>query len=155
MRVAVHLLTRDPAERSDRGRRLVVAPAVVRNGGQQTSVVLRDMSATGALIETSADFEVGVSVVFGVAGMHRVDAVIVRRSGSLFGLRFAQPISEADVIAAGTANLVHFPTLKERRTPISELTVDPLPPRACFLVIVGSSALLWAGILAVIASLGR
>lgn len=100
-----HLLAHiaEPAESADRRRmqrrtqRLDVA---ARTATAESAVVIRDLSRTGLLIETDADFEVGETFILILPEIGAAPARIVRADGKRFGCEFLSPIPASAVSAA-------------------------------------------------------
>lgn len=78
-------------------RARVLLSAVLRTGLGDTPVRLRDMSSTGALIETGKALPVGTEVLF-IRGATMVPARIAWAGPGKLGIQFAEPIDEAELL---------------------------------------------------------
>lgn len=92
----------DPS--ADRGRdaarhHLQLSAEIVA-GGSEAKVLIHNLSATGLLIETSLDLDVGDEFEVELPRSASALAQIVWRGDSYFGCQFAEPLPEAVVSAA-------------------------------------------------------
>ncbi|WP_085217729.1 PilZ domain-containing protein [Allosphingosinicella indica] len=78
-------------------RARVLLSAVLRTGLGDTQVRLRDMSSTGALIESGKPMPVGSEVIF-IRGATAVPARVAWAGHGKLGIEFAEPIDEAELL---------------------------------------------------------
>ena len=100
-----HLLAHiaEPAETADRRRmrrRTLRLDVAARTATTESAVVIHDLSRTGLLIETDADFEVGETFVLILPEIGAAPARIVRADGKRFGCEFLSPVPASAVSAA-------------------------------------------------------
>lgn len=69
-------------------------------GGGAEDVTIRDLSLTGALLETSVPMLVGAAFEFELPQAGKIDATVVWNSGEFYGCQFNLPISPAALSAA-------------------------------------------------------
>jgi transcriptional regulator with XRE-family HTH domain len=74
------------------------------DGQQGTAVIIHNLSATGMLIETTSDLEIGQRIAVILPEAPDCTAAIVWRSGALAGCRFDRPLSRAALSAAQLRN---------------------------------------------------
>lgn len=65
-----------------------------------TDVLIRDMSRTGLLIETTGSLSEGETIELELAGNAPIRAIVRWHSGQFFGCQFETPVSDAVVSAA-------------------------------------------------------
>jgi transcriptional regulator with XRE-family HTH domain len=92
---------RKPGEKraAARKRLRLVAPGL-RAGGETGEVLVRDLSATGMLLESAEPLAEGESLAIELPRSGSHDARVVWSSGELYGFRFARPLSPAALSAA-------------------------------------------------------
>lgn len=78
--------------------RLVSDGAVPSSAGAR--VIIRDLSVSGLLIESSAPLSVGEQLVLSLPEAGATEAIVVWDSGRYFGCKFTKPIANAAVSAA-------------------------------------------------------
>ena len=83
--------------RRDCRRSKVMLSAIMMTGAAEVPVIIRDISANGALISTPVAPPVG-SYVTVRRGVVCVLAQVVRQTGSRLGLRFRESIDEASLL---------------------------------------------------------
>ena len=88
----------EPADHRSRRRVHVLFPATIDADGQRWDVRLRNLSCTGALVETDAPLAPEAALVFTRAGATRPGKVVWTRSGRM-GLTFDQPFTDQEVAA--------------------------------------------------------
>jgi hypothetical protein len=88
----------EAADHRARRRVHVLLPATIDAEGWRWDVRLRNLSCTGALVESGAPLAPGVAIVFARGSVTRTGAVIWARNRRL-GLAFDQPLTETEVAA--------------------------------------------------------
>lgn len=83
--------------RREHGRSRVMLAAVMMTGAAEVPVVIRDISATGALIQTPVAPQVGSYVTLR-RNVVCVVAQVVRQDGNRIGLQFRELIDEASLL---------------------------------------------------------
>jgi len=81
-------------------RRLRLTSKGTTAAGGATEVLIYDLSATGLLLETSAEIPLGEIITVEVPLAGKIPATVVWKGGNLFGCRFHKPISTAALSAA-------------------------------------------------------
>lgn len=99
-------------KRSSKRARVLLA-ATLRTSNGELSVRLRDLSHSGALIESPQSVPSGEEVVF-VRGSTIVPARVAWSSGQRIGLEFLHPIDETEVLVH-VSKTAHRPSEKFRR----------------------------------------
>ena len=91
----------EAAERrgSARRRLWLVSEGMIPSSAR-ARVVIRDLSLTGLLIESSAPLSVGEQLSVDLPQAGAVEAIVMWDSGRYFGCKFTRPISAAAVSAA-------------------------------------------------------
>lgn len=74
------------------------------DGQQGTAVIIHNLSATGMLIETTSDLDIGQRIAVTLPEAPDCTATIVWRSEALAGCRFDRPLSRAALSAARLRN---------------------------------------------------
>lgn len=74
------------------------------DGDEGTSVIIHNLSATGMLIETASNLDIGQRIAVTLPEMPDCTATIVWRSEALAGCRFDRPLSRAALSAARLRN---------------------------------------------------
>lgn len=74
------------------------------DGDEGTSVIIHNLSATGMLIETASNLDIGQRIAVTLPEMPDCTATIVWRSEALAGCRFDRPLSRAALSAAQLRN---------------------------------------------------
>lgn len=101
MAILAQLQEADSSERRGAARRrLQLETAGASEATPNIRVVIHDLSVSGLLLETFAQFSVGERIELQLPEAGAAEALIVWNSGRYFGCRFAQPISTAAVSAA-------------------------------------------------------
>lgn len=101
MAILAQLQEADSSERRGAARRrLQLETAGATEVTANIRVVIHDLSVSGLLLETFAQFSVGERIEVQLPEAGPAEALIVWNSGRYFGCRFAQPISTAAVSAA-------------------------------------------------------
>ena len=100
-----HLLAHiaEPTETADRRRtqrRTLRLDVPARTTSAESAVVIRDLSRTGLLIETDADFELGETFILILPEIGAAPARIVRVDEKRFGCEFLSPIPASAISAA-------------------------------------------------------
>lgn len=154
-----HLLAHiaEPAETADRRRmqrRILRLDVAARTATVESAVVIHDLSRTGLLIETDADFEIGETFVLILPEIDAAPARIVRVNGKRYGCEFLSPVPASAVSAA----LLKTPCDTDDGTmprPTYAQSADGLyaPPPARALPFKAVTALFTAAILLVILAL--
>ena len=139
-------------------------------------VVVHDLSATGLLIEATADLQTGDRLEVDIPGAGGAEAVVVWRSGHYFGCEFPRPIPKAALSAASLrsaprpqpeepAGPLSLPLSQPTARPVVEFgyapahhgsglegprSSDALSPKRKLLVLLGLSLAGWAVIALVV-----
>lgn len=87
------------SQRSER-RRSFRRALKIGTGGIEDGVTIRDLSLTGALLETSVPMLVGSTFEFELPQAGKVDATVVWTSGEYYGCQFDLPIAPSALSAA-------------------------------------------------------
>ena len=93
----------EPVETSDRRRttrRTLRLDVAARSSTAESAVVIRNLSRTGLLIETDADFVMGETFILVLPELGAAPARIVRSEGRLFGCEFLSPVPASAISAA-------------------------------------------------------
>lgn len=93
----------EPVETTDRRRttrRTLRLDVAARSSTAESAVVIRNLSRTGLLIETDADFVVGETFILVLPELGAAPARIVRSEGRLFGCEFLSPVPASAISAA-------------------------------------------------------
>jgi hypothetical protein len=110
MAILAQLHEADASERRGAARRrLQLETHGATQAAAQIRVVIHDLSVSGLLIETIAQFSVGERLQVQLPQAGAAEALIVWNSGRFFGCRFVQPISTAAVSAALLLSPGHSP----------------------------------------------
>jgi hypothetical protein len=120
MPLIAHFEELEPAERRRAARRalkLGIGPKDLEMGVEQ--VMIRDLSLTGALLETSLPMLVGAIFEFELPDAGLVEAEIVWCSGEYYGAQFSLPITPAVLSAALLQAQPRSP--QEMHDPLAEL----------------------------------
>lgn len=95
-------------ERRDERRTLMLETSGSLPSGEQSNVLVHNISGTGLLLETSLSLDSGEALVIDLPEAGKVGARVVWRSGILFGCQFDEPLSIGPLSAiqlAGSAPL--------------------------------------------------
>lgn len=144
------------AEARSSDRRDVDIDATIRDQHERpVDVTVTNLSRAGFAVEAAIDLPVDHELAIGIAGVGIRPATVVWRAGQLYGCRFTRALTPSDFERALIAENVVAADFAPRPTgaqPELEAAAMfrpeyklPLPAR--FAVIVGSSALLWSGII--------
>jgi len=144
------------AEARSIDRRDVDIDATIRDqNARPVDVTVTNLSRAGFAVEAAIDLPVDHELAIGIAGVGIRSAAVVWRAGQLYGCRFTRPLTPAEFERALVADSVVTADFAPRPTggqpelePAAMFQPEyklPLPAR--FAVIVGSSALLWSGII--------
>ena len=87
------------SQRSER-RRSFRRALKLGSSGAEDGVTIRDLSLTGALLETSVPMLVGSTFEFELPQAGKVDATVVWTSGEYYGCQFDLPIAPSALSAA-------------------------------------------------------
>jgi transcriptional regulator with XRE-family HTH domain len=118
--MAISALLQDFGEpRAPRRRLQLTIPGELASG-EATSVVVRNISATGLLLESPIALAPGETIAIELPQAGLIQARIVWNSGNMFGCQFAMPISAAALSAA---------MLRGAPSPEMEPQADLLPRR--------------------------
>ena len=93
----------EPVETTDRRRttrRTLRLDVAARSSTAESAVVIRNLSRTGLLIETDADFVMGETFILVLPELGAAPARIVRSEGRLFGCEFLSPVPASAISAA-------------------------------------------------------
>ena len=117
-------------------------------------VLIHDLSATGMLIETSADLATFEQLQLDLPEVGKTVATVMWNSGRYFGCEFHRPIPKAAISAALLQSPFEQPaaalpaaTQQDEIDDESEVEDDRFPLGVRLRVILGSSLVLWALIL--------
>ncbi|MCL9983440.1 MAG: helix-turn-helix domain-containing protein [Erythrobacter sp.] len=102
--MAIKALIDQPApglgQRTAMRRALRLETSGVLPGGQEANVTVHNISVSGLLLETGLDLPNGETLSLDLPEAGIVEAVIVWRSGQLYGCAFSAPLSPAALAAA-------------------------------------------------------
>lgn len=104
------------SQRSGMRRDLRLEASGMLPGGQDANVTVHNISVTGLLLETGVDLVSGETLSLTLPEAGVVEAVIIWRSGQLYGCAFSAPLSPAAIAAAQLQGL-----------PVSEAGPMPAP----------------------------
>lgn len=104
------------SQRSGMRRDLRLEASGMLPGGQDANVTVHNISVTGLLLETGVDLVSGETLSLALPEAGVVEAVIIWRSGQLYGCAFSAPLSPAAIAAAQLQGL-----------PVSEAGPMPAP----------------------------
>lgn len=136
----------DDNRRSDQ-RTEINRSAVLRFGGGAYDILVADLTREGCRITTSLDLEPGSLVTLGFAGIGHTVGRVVWRDGQSFGCLFEADLPSGAVTAATLNNVDRLHGLVSVSTPVGPQDVKWSRGRQLTLI-VGSSAVLWAAIIA-------
>ncbi|WP_022685065.1 PilZ domain-containing protein [Sphingomonas phyllosphaerae] len=149
------LLPSDSDDRRSAERQSINQPSTLRDErAQATDVYVRDLSETGFSVATDSRLELGSTVTIGLPGRGRATARVVRQVAGGYGCEFVEALGRAEVMQTfrgGT--VIHMTTSAPVIAPFPEIEIRRLPGAVRLGVILGGSALLWAAVIGVIASL--
>jgi len=150
------LFVHNGADARQSDRRAVDSLSTLRAHSLAADVHVTDLSRTGCAIVSSADLPLGTEISIGLVGFGAFDAQIVRRDGETYGCEFAEPIS-ADIVAnAFTASNVIAtpiaPMFEEAARAVAEPEAQRWSPALRMMLVIGSSAALWYGIVSLAVS---
>jgi hypothetical protein len=149
------LLPSDSDDRRSAERQAINQPSTLRDeAARATDVYVRDLSETGFSVATDSRLEIGSTVTIGLPGRGRATARVVRQVTGGYGCEFVEALGRAEVMQTfrgGT--VIHMTTSGPMVAPLPEPEIRRLPGAVRLSVILGGSALLWAGIVAAIARL--
>ena len=134
----------------------VEVDATVRAASAQPlDASVSDLSETGFCARLDQDLPIGSEISIGLPGVGVLEACVVRTVGDSYGCRFLVPLTPAALERApSTQTIVAFPAPASPWSPVPAATgavardPDKLSGWMSLSIIVGSSALLWAGIIA-------
>lgn len=140
----------DPAGARAADRVALDRPATVRDGDQLAyDAVVRDISATGCLVECDAPVDVGALLSVGLAGIGRMPAHVVRVGDRLLGCAFDRPLAADELVIAGRIETVVRAPLPwdGQRQPIeTEVAAPRWPPAARLALMLAGAATGWTAI---------
>jgi hypothetical protein len=149
------LLPSDSDDRRSAERQAINQPSTLRDErSRATDVYVRDLSETGFSVATDSRLEIGSTVTIGLPGRGRATARVVRQVTGGYGCEFVEALGRAEVMQTfrgGT--VIQMTTSAPVIAPLAEPEIRRLPGAVRLGVIVGGSALLWVGIVGVIARL--
>lgn len=93
----------NPAETTDRRRterRMLRLDVTAQSSSSESAVIIHDLSRTGLLIETDADFAIGETFLLVLPELGATPARVVRSDGSRFGCEFLSPVPASAISAA-------------------------------------------------------
>ncbi|WP_294198405.1 PilZ domain-containing protein [uncultured Sphingomonas sp.] len=149
------LLPSDSDDRRSAERQPINQPSTLRDHeARATDVYVRELSETGFSVATDARLEIGSTVTIGLPGRGRASARVVRQVSGGYGCEFVEALGRAEVMQTFRGGTVIQLTASAPFTPaLPEPEIARFPGAVRLGVIVGGSALLWAGIIKAIASL--
>lgn len=156
--MAVHavLVSRFDDDRRAAPRQDVNRASTLRDESSYASdVQVRDLSETGFSVETPVPLAIGSTVSIGLPGHGRATARVVRPvEAGCYGCEFATPLTQAALARMFDGDTVVQLSVADP-LPAAGVGEDArrLPGAVRLLAIVGGSALLWAGIIALAARL--
>lgn len=149
------LLPSDSDDRRSAERQPINQPSTLRDhASRATDVYVRDLSETGFGVATDSRLEIGSVVTIGLPGRGRATARVVRQVPGGYGCEFVEALGRAEVMQTfrgGT--VIQMTSSAPIEHPLPEPDVARLPGAVRLGVIVGGSALLWAGLVKAVASL--
>ena len=98
MAVAARIESPAKSDRRSESRRKIHLESALAGSGSE--VLIHDISATGALLETEARLEPFEMLHFHLPEAGETEAVVVWSSGHFFGCEFTKPISKGAISAA-------------------------------------------------------
>jgi hypothetical protein len=135
-------VSREPRER------LLVDTTVRTTDAMPLDASLFDVSRSGCLLSVNADIGIGSVISIGISGIGRVDALVLRNDGDLYGCQFLQMlpnkfvdiIRQSDTVVKFTGMSIPHPAAFDNEMP------EPNRRYAAFCVIglFGFSCALWA-----------
>lgn len=143
--------TRRAGERFD-----TEARSTLRSGASAPiDVVVDQVSRSGCHIVTAETVDVGEIITLGIAGLGRVEALVVRRTPSGYGCAFISHVPESLLREVGVESPVLAIGAEAGRSvydpEIEPPDIEKYPVRTRFLVIVGFCVLSWICIISFIA----
>jgi hypothetical protein len=135
----------------------VEVDATVRAAAAQPiDATIADVSETGFRAWIEQEVPIGAEISIGLPGVGVIEACVVRREGNDYGARFLVPITPAAIAKAMSAEtVVAFPAVAPpvdyvtgHDSALRVRTDDKLPGWMSLSIIIGSSAVLWGGIIA-------
>ncbi|GAA4222817.1 hypothetical protein GCM10022253_32180 [Sphingomonas endophytica] len=155
MLIPAILLPSDSDDRRTAERQPINQPSTLRDArSTATDVYVRDLSETGFSVATDSRLEIGSTVTIGLPGRGRASARVVRQVAGGYGCEFFEPLGRADVMQTfrgGT--VIQMTTSAPFVEPAPEPEIRRFPGAVRLTVIVGGSAMLWLGIVKVVAGL--
>jgi hypothetical protein len=123
-------------------------------GGSPIDIVIEDVSRSGFCIAEVPDLSLGAVIGIGVQGADRRRARVVWRAHGNQGLEFLQPLSQAELEIVLSAPAFEATRLDVPGSGnVSSAQAVRLSYRARTMIIVGTSLMLWCGIIATLAVL--
>lgn len=155
MLIPAILLPSDADDRRSAERQTINQPSTLRDErAQANDVYVRDLSETGFSVATDSRLELGSVVTIGLPGRGRASARVVRQVPGGYGCEFTEALGRAEVMQAFRGGTVIQMTTS---SPITLAAPEPeirrYPGAVRLGVIVGGSALLWAGVVKLISAL--
>lgn len=155
MLIPAILLPSDSDDRRSAERQTINQPSTLRDErAEANDVYVRDLSETGFSVATDSRLELGSVVTIGLPGRGRASARVVRQVTGGYGCEFTEVLGRAEVMQAFRGGTVIQMTTS---SPITFAAPEPeikrFPGAVRLGVIVGGSALLWAGVVKVISAL--
>ncbi|VXC85031.1 PilZ domain-containing protein [Sphingomonas sp. 8AM] len=155
MLIPAILLPGDSDDRRSAERQTINQPSTLRDErAEATDVYVRDLSETGFSVATDSRLELGSMVTIGLPGRGRASARVVRQVTGGYGCEFNDPLGRFDVLQTfrgGT--VIQMTTSAPIAHPLPEPEIQRFPGAVRIGVIVGGSALLWAGVVKAISAL--
>ncbi len=149
------LLPSDTDDRRSAERQPINQPSTLRDERAHASdVYVRDLSETGFSVATDSRLEIGSTVTIGLPGRGRASARVVRQVSGGYGCEFVDALGRAEVMQTfrgGT--VIQMTSSAPMVAPLPEPVIRRLPGAVRLTVILGGSALLWAGIVKGLTSL--
>lgn len=93
----------NPAETTDRRRterRTLRLDVTAQSSSSESAIIIHDLSRTGLLIETDADFAIGETFLLVLPDLGATPARVVRSDGIRFGCEFLSPVPASAISAA-------------------------------------------------------
>ncbi|MDB5714298.1 MAG: type pilus assembly PilZ [Sphingomonadales bacterium] len=146
----------DSSDRRQGPRIAVESCSTLRADTRPVDVLMTDLSETGFAIESVLPLEIGAEVSIGLPGYGAFEAWVVRKDGDTVGCAFSQPL-DAHIVRSAFAgtNVMHTVAVKtlpaiDTVMPLAELEPVKWPRIYRALLMLGSSALLWALIISAV-----
>jgi hypothetical protein len=149
------VLLSDDDDRRTAGRLSINQPSTLRDESRTAcDVYVRDLSETGFSIAADATLALGSTVTIGLPGHGRAAARVVRRVTGGYGCEFFEPLSTQAVrLMFRGDTVIQLGSSEPIEMTLPQPDIVKLPGAVRIGVIVGSSALLWVGLVKAVVAL--